>query len=291
MKKACWSQLRRVGFLMGCLMVLMGTSIVNAAPNVLVVKDIDVKAETGVFDLLQEAFPMEVTVIKWNQLQTEDLAAYDALVVGSRFSEKTINGLSAYGPKILQAVRENGLGFLSLNNYIYFKDGAPPEKWTQVKIRSVLPKHSDDPREPIYQKLYRVFDDHLATAPFNIANPANTEFTDFLGADYRAVPPRTIYADPIPLGNTLEPIFSEYLGTATLPAFGYIGNVNYEHWQVILEGDFRGTPQAVMLGAFDGNGRVVLSTLFLDHEAAVSNNDAAQKMYIELLKWITGTPE
>ena len=128
------------------------------------------------------------------------------LIVGSRFSEKTINGLSAYGPKIVQAVRENGLGFLSLNNYIFFKDGTTPEKWTQVQLRSVLPRHSDDPREPIYQKLYRIFDEHLATAPFNIANPAKTEFTDFLGVNYRAVPPRTIYANPIPLGKTLETI-------------------------------------------------------------------------------------
>jgi hypothetical protein len=230
---------------------------------------------------------MEVNAINWNQLETEDLATYNALVVGSRFSDKTINGLSAYGPKIVQAVRENGLGFLSLNNYIFFKDGTIPAKWTQVQLRSVLPRHSDDPREPIYQKLYRVFDEKLATAPFNIANPAKTEFTDFLGANYRAVPARTIYTNPIPLGKTLETIFPEYLKTAMLPAFGYIGNVNYEHWQVVIEGEFRGTPQAVLLATVDGKGRIALSTMFLDHDVAVAKNEAAKNVYIELLKWIT----
>ncbi|MDY0093078.1 MAG: hypothetical protein RBT80_10300 [Candidatus Vecturithrix sp.] len=77
------------------------------------IKDVDVKAEIQVFDILKEAFPMEVNVIAWNQLEAEDLTTYNALIVGSRFSEKTINGLSACGPKITQAVRENGLGFLS----------------------------------------------------------------------------------------------------------------------------------------------------------------------------------
>ena len=269
--------------------LISGIEFVSAAPKVLVIKDVDVKAETEAFDILKEAFPMEVNVIPWNQLETEDLTIYNALIVGSRFSDKTINGLSAYGPKILQAVRENGLGFLSLNNYVFFKDGTTPAKWTQVQFRSVLPKHSDDPREPIYQKLYRVFDEQLATAPFNITSPTKTEFTDFLGANYRAVPPRTIYANPIPLGKTLETSFPEYLKTAPLPAFGYIGNVNHEHWQVILEGEFRGTPQAVMLGAWEGKGRVILSTLFLDHDVAVAKNDAAKNMYIETLKWITNT--
>ncbi|GAK50253.1 hypothetical protein U14_01480 [Candidatus Moduliflexus flocculans] len=282
------SKIYRVSLLTLCVL-LMAIGMASAAPKVLVIKDVDVKAETDAFDILKEAFPMDVNVIAWNQLETEDLAAYNALIVGSRLSDKTINGLSAYGTKILQAVRDNGLGFLSLNNYIFFKDGKTPEKWTQVQFRSVLPKHSDDPREPIYQKLYRVFDEHLATAPFNITSPAKTEFADFLGANYRAVPPRTIYANPIPLGKTLETIFSEYLNTAPLPAFGYIGNINHEHWQVILEGEFRGTPQAVMLGAWEGKGRVLLSTLFLDHDVAVAKNDAAKNMYIETLKWITNT--
>ena len=282
-------KLQYVGILAAFLLMLWGTGIALAAPRVLVVKDVDVKAETQVFEILKEAFPMEVNVIAWNQLETEDLTTYNALIVGSRFSEKTINGLSAYGPKIAQAVRENGLGFLSLNNYIFFKDGVAPEKWTQVQLRSVLPRHSDDPREPIYQKLYRIFDEHLATAPFNIANPAKTEFTDFLGANYRAVPPRTIYANPIPLGKTLEPILPDYLNTAALPAFGYIGNVNYEHWQLIIEAEFRGTPQAVMLAALDGKGRIVLSTMFFDHDVAAAKNEAAKKVYLEVLKWITGT--
>lgn len=279
----------RIGALVICVLFVAGMSTAIAAPKVLVIKDIDVKAETDAFDILKAVLPMEITVIAWNQLETEDLTTYNALVVGSRFSDKTINGLSAYGPKILQAVRENGLGFLSLNNYVFFKDGTTPEKWTQVQLRSVLPKHSDEPREPIYQKLYRVFDEHLATAPFNIANPGKTEFTDFLGVSYRAVPPRTIYSNPIPLGKALETIFPEYLKTATLPAFGYIGNVNYEHWQVILEGEFRGTPQAVMLGAWEGKGRVILSTLFLDHDVAVAPNEAAKNVYVEVLKWVTST--
>ncbi|GAK61048.1 hypothetical protein U27_00946 [Candidatus Vecturithrix granuli] len=276
-----------IGIVVLFVLMLWGAGLANAAPKVLVIKDADVKAETEVFEILQEAFPMEVNVIAWNQLEAEDLTTYNALIVGSRFSEKTINGLSAYGSKIVQAVRENGLGFLSLNNYIFFKDGTTPEKWTQVQLRSVLPRHSDDPREPIYQKLYRIFDEHLATAPFNIANPGKTEFIDFLGANYRAVPPRTIYANPIQLGKTLETILPDYLNTAALPAFGYIGNVNYEHWQVIIEAEFRGTPQAVMLAALDGKGRVALSTLFLDHDAAAAKNEAAKNIYLEVVKWIT----
>jgi hypothetical protein len=281
------SILQTVGVLVVCLLLMVGTGMATAASKVLVIKDVDVKAETDVFDILKEAFPMEVNVIAWNQLETEDLTTYNALVVGSRFSDKTTNGLSAYGPKIVQAVRENGLGFLSLNNYIFFKDGITPEKWTQVQLRSVLPRHSDDPREPIYQKLYRIFDECLTTAPFNITSPAKTEFTDFLGANYRAVPPRAIYKGDVTLGKTLETIFPEYLKTATFPAFGYIGNVNYERWQVVVEGEFRGTPQAVLLAMVDGKGRVALSTLFLDHDVAVAKNEAAKNVYIELLKWIT----
>ena len=130
-------------------------------------------------------------------------------------------------------------------------------------------------------------DECLTTAPFNITSPAKTEFTDFIGANYRAVPPRAIYKGDVTLGKTLETTFPEYLKTATFPAFGYIGNLNFEHWQVVVEAEFRDTPQAVLLAAVDGKGRVALSTLFLDHDVAVAKNEAAKNVYIELLKWIT----
>ena len=94
---------------------------------------------------------------------------------------------------------------------------------------------------------------------------------------------------PIPShwGRRWKLSYPEYLNTAALPAFGYIGNVNYEHWQVIIEAEFRGTPQAVMLAALDGKGRVALSTLFLDHDVAVAKNETAKNIYLEVLKWIT----
>lgn len=270
-----------------CLLLMLGTGTVSAAPKVLVITDRDVKAETQVFEILAEAFPMEVTPIPWKQLETEDLTTYDALVVGSRFSDKTVNGVSAYGPKIVEAVREHGLGFLSLNNYMFFKDGRIPDKWTRAKLRSLIPRHSDDPRFSVYEKMYRMFDECLATAPFNFQNPANTEFMDFIGSEYRAIPPRAIDQGGVTLGTSLQPLLPDFINTAELPAFGYIGNIDRHHWQVVLDAKFRGTPQAILIATEEGKGRVALSTLFLDHDVAISKNEAAQKMYIELLKWLT----
>ena len=270
-----------------CFLLTLGAGTVSAAPKVLVITDRDVKAETQVFEILAESFPMEITTIPWKQLETEDLTTYNALVVGSRFSDKTVNGVSDYGPKIVEAVREHGLGFLSLNNYMFFKDGRIPDKWTRAKLRSLIPRHSDDPRFSVYEKMYRMFDECLATAPFNFQNPANTEFMDFIGSEYRAIPPRAIDQGGVTLGTNLEPLLSDFINTAELPAFGYIGNIDRHHWQVVLDAKFRGTPQAILIATEEGKGRVALSTLFLDHDVAISKNEAAQKMYIELLKWLT----
>jgi hypothetical protein len=254
----------------------------------LVIKDRDVKVETEVFGVLAEVFPMEVTEILWNQLEAEDLTAYDALIVGSRLSEKTTNGVSAYGPKIVEAV-EQGLGFLSLNSYVFFKDGRIPDRWTQAKLRSLIPRHSDDPRFSVYERMYRIFDGCLAAPPLNFQNPDKTEFTDFIGTEYRAIPPRGIDQGGVILGANLEPLVPDFVATAELPTFGYIGNVDRHHWQVVLEAEFRGTPQAIMLAAQEGQGRVVLSTLFLDHDIVISQNETAKTMYVELLKWLTAS--
>lgn len=272
-------------------LMLWGVAKGETHPAILVIKDRDVTAETKVFEVLKETFPMTIKSIGWKAIGAEDLAQYNAMVLGSRLSEKTLIGVNAYVPKIIEAIRQKGMGFLSLNNYLFFKEGKIPTKWTKARLRSIIPRHSDDPRISVYKQLYQQFDRALSRAPFNFDTPAKTEFSDFVGTHYRAIPPRAIDRGGIELGTTLKPLIPSWVQTSKFPAFGYISNVDTHHWQIVMDAEFRGSPQPVVIARQWEKGRILLTTLFLDHEITNFQSVDAQAMYIELLKWLTSNTE
>ncbi|MCG8453218.1 MAG: hypothetical protein MI717_08565 [Spirochaetales bacterium] len=206
---------------------------------------------------------------EWKDLRHYSSEDTDIILLGSRYFSKEINGISAFLPKMLDAVQQ-GAKLILFNNFISFPDSEPPQSWTGAKLTTVMPFHSDaEPVLPI-NKILDSLSGNFVIPDFNTLHPTEISFENYLFHEF---------ADSNE-ANSLLPILQEIVKEDPIPAFGWIKPTE-GNWTIHLQAKSTADEwQPILIEQKYGEGSIILTTLFTDRMAA---NHPAADSFIRLL--------